>query len=74
MLIGLATVLYLVSALFQLPSLLLQVLLKLALLAALPITLYFFGFFSEREVEKGKALAHQVLIRYGLLSAAEPGR
>jgi hypothetical protein len=67
-------VLYLVSALFQLPSLLLQVLLKLALVAALPIILYFFGFFSEREVEKGKALAQQVLIRYGLLSAAEPGR
>jgi hypothetical protein len=50
------------------------VLLKLALLAALPITLYFFGFFSEHEVEKGKALAQQVLVRYGLLSAAEPGR
>lgn len=73
-LIGLATLLYLVSGLFQLPSLILQVLLKLAVFAALPIVLYFLGFFSEHEVEQGKALAHQVLSRYGLIGAAAPGR
>lgn len=73
MLIGLATLLYLGSSLVNIPSLMLEVLVKLALFAAFPVVLYLLGFFSEREIEQGKALAQEVAGRY-LLSTAEPGR
>lgn len=74
MLIGLATLLYLVSSLINLPSLVFQVCLKLSLLAAFPVVLYLLGFFSKREIEQGKALAQEVVGRYHLLSPAGTGR
>ncbi len=56
-LLGLATLLYVVSLLIALPSLLLQVSLKLALFAVFPFVLYQFGFFAEHEVAKGRAFS-----------------
>lgn len=68
---GLAILLYLVSSLVAVPSIVLQLSLKLALFAAFPIALYMFDFFSKREVEKGKTLTQAILCRYHLLSPAE---
>ncbi len=70
-LMGLATLVYLGSGLVTLPSLALQLSLKLALFAVFPIALYLFGFFSKGEVEKGKTLTQALLSRYRLLSPAE---
>jgi len=73
-LIGLATLVYFASGLVALPSIALQVSLKLACFTAFPIALYLLGFFDENEVEKSKAFAQQLLSRYRLRVATEPGR
>lgn len=72
MVMGVATLLYLASGLVALPSFALQVALKLALFAGFPMALYLIGFFDQGEVDRGKALAQQILNRYRLVSVTEP--
>jgi O-antigen/teichoic acid export membrane protein len=69
--IGLAIFTYLLSTFVALPTLAWQLSIKIALLAAFPIALYLFGFFSEGEVERGKTLTQAILSRYFLLKPAE---
>jgi O-antigen/teichoic acid export membrane protein len=71
MLAGLSILTYFASSLVALPSFALQVSLKVALFVAFPMVLYLSGFFSKKEVEKGKRFTQAILIRYHLLSPAE---
>jgi O-antigen/teichoic acid export membrane protein len=69
--IGLAIFTYLLSTFVALPTLAWQLSIKIGLLAAFPIALYRFGFFSKGEVERGKTLTQAILSRYFLLKPAE---
>jgi len=62
---------YCVSTLITLRSLVLDLALKVLLLAAFPIALYVLGVFSKGEVEQGKMLTQSILIRSRLISPAE---
>lgn len=73
-LLACGTLLYVISLFVNVRFLGLQLFLKCCLLAVFPIALYLAGFFSRQEVDKGKALAYQILGRYSLLSAADSGR
>lgn len=66
----LSIVTYLVADRVSLSSIALQIICKATLLAALPIGLYLGGFFSDREMRTGKALAQQLLGKYGILKVA----
>jgi len=73
-LFGLAAFIYMSSGLIRLDVLVLQMSVKCAMFLAFPIALYLAGFFDKHEVEKGRAIAQQVLSRWRLLRAAELGR
>lgn len=71
MLIAVAVLTYLASVLFALNSFGLQLLVKGALFLVFPIALYFGGFFSKGEIERGKTLTQAFVNRYRLISPAE---
>ena len=66
-----AIIVFSFSTLITVPSLILELSLKLLLFAAFPIVLYLLGLFSKGEVEQGKTLTQAILIRSRLLSPAE---
>jgi len=73
-LIALAVVAYCVGSLVSLPSLAMQVLVKLSILVAFALAVFRLGVFSRDEVERGKIVARRLLRRYGLGSTAAVGR
>lgn len=72
-LMALAVLLYIGTTFIELPSLMLQIAAKLLLFVAFPVGLYLAGFFEEREVMQGRALAHELLDRYRPVAVVEPG-
>ena len=68
---SIAIIVFSFSTLITVPSLILELSLKLLLFAAFPIVLYLLGLFSKGEVEQGKTLTQAILIRSRLLSPAE---
>ena len=71
-LISLAILTYLASSLVEVQSLALQLSLKIAMFLAFPVVLYLSGFFFKEEIETSRTLAQAALIRYRLVTAAEP--
>jgi O-antigen/teichoic acid export membrane protein len=69
MLLGLAAFLCLACNLIVFPSLLVQALFKFGVFALFPVALYLLGFFHKHELDKGKAIALEMMGRYRLIKA-----